>query len=38
MHGQTVNISEKVADGVPNYEFQAKGTAMLYGANFNYSF
>ncbi|MBF7956614.1 long-chain fatty acid transporter FadL [Rahnella victoriana] len=38
MHGQTVNISEKVADGVPNYEFEAKGTAMLYGANFNYSF
>ncbi|MGP9418027.1 long-chain fatty acid transporter FadL [Pseudomonas reactans] len=38
MHGQTVNISEKVANGVPNYEFQAKGTAMLYGANFNYSF
>lgn len=38
MHGQTVNISEKVANGAPNYEFQAKGTAMLYGANFNYSF
>ncbi|GBU12713.1 long-chain fatty acid outer membrane transporter [Enterobacterales bacterium] len=38
MHGQTVNISENASPGVPNYEFQAKGTAMLYGANFNYSF
>lgn len=38
MHGQTVNISENVAPGVPNYEFQAKGTAVLYGANFNYTF
>ena len=38
MHGQTVNISEEVAAGAPKYEFQAKGTAMLYGANFNYSF
>jgi long-chain fatty acid transport protein len=38
MHGKTVHISEKVADGVPNYEFDAKGTAMLYGMNFNYTF
>jgi long-chain fatty acid transport protein len=38
MHGQTVNISEQVSANAPKYEFQAKGTAMLYGANFNYSF
>lgn len=38
MHGKSVHISEKVADGVPNYEFDAKGTAMLYGVNFNYTF
>ncbi|WAT01553.1 long-chain fatty acid transporter FadL [Rouxiella chamberiensis] len=38
MHGKSVHISEKVADGVPNYEFDAKGTAMLYGVNFNYAF
>lgn len=38
MHGKKVHISEKVANGVPNYEFDAKGTAMLYGVNFNYAF
>ena len=38
MHGKSVHIKEKVASGVPDYEFNAKGTAMLYGVNFNYAF
>jgi len=38
MHGKKVHISEQAAPGVPNYEFDSKGTAMLYGMNFNYAF
>lgn len=38
MRGQKVHVSEQASAAVPNYEFDAKGTAMLYGANFNYAF
>lgn len=38
MHGQSVHISEQVRPGVPNYEFDSKGTALLYGVSFNYNF
>lgn len=38
MHGKKVHISEQSAPGGPTYEFDAKGTAMLYGMNFNYAF
>ncbi|ANI31384.1 long-chain fatty acid outer membrane transporter [Yersinia entomophaga] len=40
MHGQNVTINEKTppALGGTNYEFNSKGTAMLYGVNFNYAF
>ncbi|PHM46169.1 hypothetical protein Xmau_00565 [Xenorhabdus mauleonii] len=44
MHGKKVHVSEKLKDegmsapfNTP-YEFDAKGTAWLYGVNFNYTF
>lgn len=36
MHGQNVTFSEKA--GAATYEFNAKGTAWMYGANLNYTF
>ena len=40
MHGQNVHITEKTptALGGTTYEFDSKGTALLYGVNFNYAF
>ncbi|CNI08045.1 long-chain fatty acid outer membrane transporter [Yersinia aldovae] len=40
MHGQNVHIKEKTptALGATTYEFDSKGTALLYGVNFNYAF
>ncbi|CNE87954.1 long-chain fatty acid transporter FadL [Yersinia mollaretii] len=41
MHGQNVHISEKTPAALPvsaTYQFDSKGTAMLYGVNFNYAF
>ncbi|MCW6568751.1 long-chain fatty acid transporter FadL [Yersinia ruckeri] len=42
MHGQNVTIKEKTPAALPTggttYEFNSKGSAMLYGVNFNYAF
>lgn len=41
MHGQSVKIREAIDHKDPNspiYNFESKGTAMLYGVNFNYAF
>ena len=40
MHGQSVHITEKTpaAVGGTTYQFDSKGTALLYGVNFNYAF
>jgi long-chain fatty acid transport protein len=40
MHGKKTQIKEKLPATLPApaYEFSAKGTAMLYAVNFNYSF
>lgn len=39
MHGQKVTVKEKLSEALPNaYEFEAKGSAWLYGVNFNYAF
>ncbi|MEI7209069.1 long-chain fatty acid transporter FadL [Pectobacterium carotovorum] len=40
MHGKQVDISEPISDraGSPRYNFSSKGTAWLYGVNFNYAF
>ncbi|MCE1905820.1 outer membrane protein transport protein, partial [Enterobacter hormaechei] len=43
MHGQKVTVKERLSENksdptnVP-YEFEAKGSAWLYGVNFNYAF
>lgn len=39
MKGQNVSITEKTpAPSNTTYEFNSKGSAMLYGVNFNYTF
>jgi long-chain fatty acid transport protein len=40
MHGQNVHIKETAPAPLPavTYQFDSKGTAMLYGVNFNYAF
>lgn len=43
MRGKKVRVSEKLKDDAPAplntpYEFDSKGTAWLYGVNFNYTF
>ncbi|MBC8952425.1 long-chain fatty acid transporter FadL [Xenorhabdus sp. PB62.4] len=43
MRGKKVRVSEKLKDDAPaplntSYEFDSKGTAWLYGVNFNYTF
>ncbi|MBI6548701.1 long-chain fatty acid transporter FadL [Xenorhabdus lircayensis] len=43
MRGKKVRVSEKLKEDMPApfnapYEFDSKGTAWLYGVNFNYSF
>ncbi|MGS0629982.1 MULTISPECIES: long-chain fatty acid transporter FadL [Photorhabdus] len=39
MHGQKVTVKEKLHEKLPyTYEFDAKGSAWLYGVNFNYAF
>lgn len=40
MHGQNVHITERTPAALGNvpYQFDSKGTALLYGVNFNYSF
>ncbi|KAA1193719.1 long-chain fatty acid transporter FadL [Photorhabdus heterorhabditis] len=39
MHGQKVTVKEKLSEKLPyTYEFDAKGSAWLYGVNFNYAF
>ncbi|MEQ1974931.1 long-chain fatty acid transporter FadL [Xenorhabdus sp. SGI240] len=43
MRGKKVHVSEKLQEGAPapfnsSYEFDSKGTAWLYGINFNYTF
>ncbi|PHM49845.1 long-chain fatty acid transporter FadL [Xenorhabdus miraniensis] len=43
MRGKKVHVSEKLKDDAPAplntaYEFDSKGTAWLYGVNFNYTF
>ncbi|CNH90235.1 long-chain fatty acid outer membrane transporter [Yersinia massiliensis] len=40
MHGQNVHITERTPAALGNvpYQFDSKGTALLYGVNFNYAF
>ncbi|MDC9582557.1 long-chain fatty acid transporter FadL [Xenorhabdus sp. PR6a] len=43
MRGKKVHVSEKLQEDAPSpfnspYEFDSKGTAWLYGVNFNYTF